>query len=64
MEVDHDVKRENIEFLVKEIMEVEEGKKKKEKVLEWKKKAEEAVEVGRLSYIDFDRFFKEALKHG
>ncbi|MBA0707158.1 hypothetical protein Golax_019232 [Gossypium laxum] len=64
MEVDHDVKRENIEFLVKEIMEDEEGKKKKEKALEWKKKAEEAVEVGGLSYIDFDRFFKEALKHG
>ncbi|MBA0851947.1 hypothetical protein Goshw_029409 [Gossypium schwendimanii] len=64
IEVDHDVKRENIEILVKEIMEDEEGKKKKEKALEWKKKADEAVEVGGLSYIDFDRFFKEALKHG
>ncbi|KAB2094401.1 hypothetical protein ES319_A02G155600v1 [Gossypium barbadense] len=64
MEVDHDVKRENIEFLVKEMMEGEEGKKKKEKALEWKKKAEEAVEVGGSSYIDFDRFVKEALKHG
>ncbi|TYI40592.1 hypothetical protein ES332_A02G173700v1 [Gossypium tomentosum] len=62
--VDHDVKRENIEFLVKEMMEGEEGKKKKEKALEWKKKAEEAVEVGGSSYIDFDRFVKEALKHG
>ncbi|XP_016740785.1 UDP-glycosyltransferase 85A8-like isoform X1 [Gossypium hirsutum] len=64
MEVDHDVKRENIEFLVKEMMEGEEGKKKKEKALGWKKKAEEAVEVGGSSYIDFDRFVKEALKHG
>ncbi|KAG8497347.1 hypothetical protein CXB51_008637 [Gossypium anomalum] len=64
MEVDHDVKRENIEFLVKEMMEGEEGKKKKEKALEWKKKAEEAVEVGGSSYIDFDRFVEEALKHG
>ncbi|MBA0643488.1 hypothetical protein Goklo_027778 [Gossypium klotzschianum] len=44
-------------------MEGEERKKKKEKALEWKKKAEEAVEVGGLSYIDFDRFVKEALKH-
>ncbi|MBA0677840.1 hypothetical protein Goari_019227 [Gossypium aridum] len=38
--------RENIEFLVKEVMERGEGKKMKEKTLEWKKKAEEATDVG------------------
>ncbi|MBA0851307.1 hypothetical protein Goshw_017337 [Gossypium schwendimanii] len=64
MEVDHDVKRENIEFLVKEMTEGEEGKKMKEKALEWKKKAEEATDVEGLSYCNFDRFVKEALKHG
>ncbi|MBA0735084.1 hypothetical protein Gogos_018961 [Gossypium gossypioides] len=63
MEVDHDVKRENIEFLVKEMTEGE-GKKMKEKALEWKKKAEEATDVEGLSYCNFDRFVKEALKHG
>ncbi|XP_021301175.1 7-deoxyloganetin glucosyltransferase-like isoform X2 [Herrania umbratica] len=64
MEVDHDVKRENIEFLVKEMMEGDEGKKMKEKALEWKKKAEAATDVGGASYNDFDRFVKEALYHG
>ncbi|KAK8652811.1 hypothetical protein V6N13_126834 [Hibiscus sabdariffa] len=63
MEVDHDVKRENIVRLVKKMMEGEEGKKMKEKALEWKKKAEAATGVGGLSYSDFDRFVKEALKH-
>ncbi|XVF17279.1 hypothetical protein REPUB_Repub10bG0106000 [Reevesia pubescens] len=64
MEVDHDVKRENIEFLVKEMMEGDEGKKMREKALEWKKKAEAATDVGGSSYTDFDRFVKEALYHG
>ncbi|KAK8476631.1 hypothetical protein V6N12_044916 [Hibiscus sabdariffa] len=64
MEVDHDVKRENIVSLVNKMMEGEEGKKMKEKALEWKKKAEAATGVGGLSYSDFDRFVKEALKHG
>ncbi|KAE8706964.1 hypothetical protein F3Y22_tig00110387pilonHSYRG00411 [Hibiscus syriacus] len=54
---------ENIEVLVKEIMEGGEGKEMKEKALEWKKKAEAATDVGGLSYSDFDRFVKEALKH-
>ena len=63
MEVDHDVKRENIEFVVKEMMEGDKGKKMKEKALEWKKKAEEATDVGGSSYNDFDRFVKEALYH-
>ncbi|XVF61595.1 hypothetical protein PTKIN_Ptkin08bG0142700 [Pterospermum kingtungense] len=61
MEVNHDVKRENIEFLVKEMME---GKKMKEKALEWKKKAEAATNVGGSSYNNFDRFVEEALYHG
>ncbi|XVF61611.1 hypothetical protein PTKIN_Ptkin08bG0144400 [Pterospermum kingtungense] len=64
MEVDHDVKRENIEFLVKEMMEGKKGKKMKEKALEWKKKAEAATDVGGSSYNNFDIFVKEALYHG
>ncbi|XVE86801.1 hypothetical protein DITRI_Ditri18aG0063400 [Diplodiscus trichospermus] len=63
MEVDHDVKRENIEYLVKEMMEGDKAKKMKEKALEWKKKAELATDVGGSSYNDFDRFIKEALCH-
>ncbi|XVF61609.1 hypothetical protein PTKIN_Ptkin08bG0144200 [Pterospermum kingtungense] len=64
MEVDHDVKREKIEFLVKEMMEGNKGKKMKENALEWKKKAEAATDVGGSSYNNFDRFVKEALYHG
>ncbi|MBA0761023.1 hypothetical protein Gotri_023725 [Gossypium trilobum] len=56
--------RENIEFLVKEVMERREGKKMKENTLEWKKKAEEATGVEGLSYCNFDKFVKEAFKHG
>ncbi|MBA0824534.1 hypothetical protein Goarm_021200 [Gossypium armourianum] len=56
--------RENIEFLVKEVMERREGKTMKEKTLEWKKKVEEATDVGGLSYCNFDKFVKEAFKHG
>ncbi|XVF61597.1 hypothetical protein PTKIN_Ptkin08bG0143000 [Pterospermum kingtungense] len=64
MGVDHDVKRENIEFLVKAMMEGDKGKKMKEKALGWKKKAEAATGVGGSSYNNFDRFVKEALHHG
>ncbi|XVF17278.1 hypothetical protein REPUB_Repub10bG0105900 [Reevesia pubescens] len=48
---------------LKEMMEGDEGKKMREKALDWKKKAEAATDVGGSSYTDFDRFVKEALYH-
>ncbi|EEF29506.1 UDP-glucuronosyltransferase, putative [Ricinus communis] len=55
MEVNHDVKRKEIEGLVKEMMEGDDGKRKREKALEWRRKAEEATSVGGSSYNNFSR---------
>ncbi|CAI0422332.1 unnamed protein product [Linum tenue] len=55
VEIDPDVKRENICELVKEMMEGEEGKRMKAKALEWKKKAEVATAVGGSAYLSFDK---------
>ncbi|MBA0793961.1 hypothetical protein Gohar_018335 [Gossypium harknessii] len=55
---------EEIKDRVKKVMERREGKKMKEKTLEWKKKAEEATDVEGLSYCNFDKFVNEAFKHG
>ncbi|XP_057970608.1 linamarin synthase 2-like [Malania oleifera] len=63
MEVNHDVKREEIEALVRELMEGEEGKKMRKRVLEWKKKAKEATSFGGSSYTNFNRFVREALHY-
>ncbi|KAJ7945420.1 Glycosyltransferase [Quillaja saponaria] len=63
MEVNHDVKREEIAELVKEMMEGDKGKRMREKALEWKKKAVEATDIAGASYNDFNRFIKEALHH-
>ncbi|KAJ4838042.1 hypothetical protein Tsubulata_049518 [Turnera subulata] len=64
VEVKHDVKRNDIESLVREMMEGDSGKLRREKALDWKRKAEEAANVGGLSYNNFNRFIKEALHFG
>ena len=61
MEVNPDVKCDDIKALVKEMMEGENGKKMRQKALEWRKKAEVATDIGGSSYNNFDRFIKEAL---
>ncbi|GMI98055.1 UDP-glucosyl transferase 85A3 [Hibiscus trionum] len=61
MEVNPDVNRNDVEALVKEMMESENGKKMKKKALEWKEKAEVAADVGGSSYSNFDRFIEEVL---
>nr|QEA68979.1 UGT85K23 [Panax ginseng] len=62
VEVNHDVKRDEIEALVKEMMEGDKGKQLKKKAVEWKKMAEEATSVGGSSYSNFDRLIEEALQ--
>ncbi|KAK8693170.1 hypothetical protein V6N13_070764 [Hibiscus sabdariffa] len=61
MEVNHDVNRKDVEAIVKEMMEGENGKKMKEKALDWKKKAKAATDVGGSSYNNFERFINEIL---
>ncbi|KAI3770194.1 hypothetical protein L6452_01319 [Arctium lappa] len=61
MEIDTDVKREDVEAQVREIMDGKKGKLLKNKALEWKKKAEEAVAIGGSSYINFDKLITDVL---
>lgn len=61
VEVNQDVKREEIETLVKDMMEGEKGKKLKKKSLEWQKMAAEATSVGGSSFTNIDRVIKEVL---
>ncbi|KAJ4838174.1 hypothetical protein Tsubulata_047227 [Turnera subulata] len=63
MEVDHDVKRDAVAALIKEMMETEKGKQLRQKALEWKKKAHDATAVGGSSFNYFDRFIKEGLHY-
>lgn len=57
VEVDHEVKRDELAMLVRDVMEGEKGKEIKDKALEWKGKAMEATRVGGGSSCnDFDRF--------
>ena len=64
MEVNEDVKRHEIEALVKEMMEGEKGKAMRRKAREWKKKAMETTDFEGSSYKNFERFIKEALLIG
>ncbi|KAK8479645.1 hypothetical protein V6N13_021261 [Hibiscus sabdariffa] len=59
MEVNPDVNRNDVEAVVKEMMEGENGKKMKEKALDWKEKAEVATDVGGSSYNKFDGFIEK-----
>ncbi|KAL3502142.1 hypothetical protein ACH5RR_036591 [Cinchona calisaya] len=61
MEINHDVKRDEVAELVRKMIIGEEGEKLRIKAQEWKKKAEDATEVGGSSYMNFDKFITEAL---
>ncbi|CAH1434385.1 unnamed protein product [Lactuca virosa] len=61
MEIDTDVKREEVEAQVREMMDGKKGKMMKSKASEWKKKAEEAVAIGGSSYLNFDKLVSEVL---
>ncbi|KAL5707547.1 7-deoxyloganetin glucosyltransferase [Ranunculus cassubicifolius] len=55
MEIDKNVKRDEVEILVRELMEGEKGKKMREKAMEWKKSAEASTKPGGSSYMNLDR---------
>ncbi|KAK9286788.1 hypothetical protein L1049_015193 [Liquidambar formosana] len=54
MEIDTDVKREKVEELLRELMVGKRGKEIREKGVEWKRRADAAVNPGGTSYINFD----------
>ncbi|KAJ4838190.1 hypothetical protein Tsubulata_018753 [Turnera subulata] len=61
MEIDSNVKRDEVENLVRELMEGEKGKQMKEKAMEWKRLAEEATAPNGSSSINLDKFISEVL---
>jgi len=61
IEIDTNVKREEVEKLVNELMVGEKGKKMREKTMELKKKAEEATRPRGNSYMNLDKVSKEVL---
>ncbi|MBA0761027.1 hypothetical protein Gotri_023729 [Gossypium trilobum] len=64
MEINPDIKRENVEALVKEMMEGDNGQRIRQKALELKKKAEAAISLGGSVVTNFDKMINEALSHG
>ncbi|XWS54512.1 hypothetical protein CRYUN_Cryun10bG0095700 [Craigia yunnanensis] len=61
MEIDNDVKRDQVEMLVRELMEGEKGVEMKAKAMEWKKKAEEASRPGGSSFQNLDKLLTNVL---
>ncbi|XP_028800823.1 7-deoxyloganetin glucosyltransferase-like [Neltuma alba] len=64
VEIDNNVKREEVEKLVNELMEGEKGKKMRQKCLEWKKIAEENTQPGGFSFVNLEKVIKDVLHQG
>jgi len=62
MEIDNNVRREEVEKLIRNLMGGEECKKMREKAKHWKKVAEEATVPNGSSSINLDRFINEMLQ--
>ncbi|KAL6962330.1 7-deoxyloganetin glucosyltransferase [Sarracenia purpurea var. burkii] len=61
-EIDSNVKRDEVESLVRELLVGEKGKEMKRKAMEWKKLAEEAVESSSSSsFVNLDKVVKQVL---
>ncbi|XP_043687297.1 7-deoxyloganetin glucosyltransferase-like [Telopea speciosissima] len=60
-EIDNNVKREDVERLVRDLMMGERGKETKAKAMEWKKRAEEAIAPGGSSHVNFHNMVNQLL---
>lgn len=60
-EVEDSVNREKVESVVRELMEGERGKEMKRRVMDWKKKAEDATSPCGSSFMNFDKMVREVL---
>ncbi|XP_043722112.1 7-deoxyloganetin glucosyltransferase-like [Telopea speciosissima] len=60
-EIHQDVKREDVERLVRDLMVGDKGKVMKKKAMEWKKKAEEAITPGGSSHVNFNNMVNDIL---
>ncbi|KAG6709914.1 hypothetical protein I3842_06G155900 [Carya illinoinensis] len=61
MEIDNNVKRNEVEKQVRELMEGDKGKEMKKKVMEWKTNAEEAAKAGGSSYQNLESLIADVL---
>ncbi|KAK2971780.1 hypothetical protein RJ640_018469 [Escallonia rubra] len=61
MEIDNDVKRDEVEMLVRELMEGEKGKVMRGNALEWKRKAVEAAGPGGAAQLNLDKLVTDVL---
>ncbi|KAI3970259.1 hypothetical protein MKX01_023906 [Papaver californicum] len=61
MEIDNNVKRDEVEELVRELMEGEKGKEMKSKAMVWKRKGMEAVAPGGSSYVNLNKMIDKIL---
>ncbi|KAK7824703.1 7-deoxyloganetin glucosyltransferase [Quercus suber] len=64
MEIDNNVQRDEVEKLVRELMDGEKGKELKKKAMEWKIKAEDATKPSGSSYQNMDKLISEVLLAG
>ncbi|XP_020090167.1 7-deoxyloganetin glucosyltransferase-like [Ananas comosus] len=61
MEIDGDVKRKEVEGLIREIMGGEKGKEMKRRAMEWKDMAAKATQEGGPSFANFDKLVSQVL---
>jgi len=61
MEIDTNVKRDEVKNLVNELMVGEKGKKMRKKIIELKMKAAEDTRPGGCSYMNLEKVIKEVL---
>ena len=61
LEIDSDVKREQVETLVRELMDGEKGNQMNEIAMEWKKNSSSTNPPCGLSFINLDRIIKQVL---
>ncbi|XP_071696672.1 UDP-glycosyltransferase 85A8-like [Rutidosis leptorrhynchoides] len=61
MEINTNVKREEVKAQVLEMMDGEKGKTMKKNAMQWKLKAEEAIAIGGSSYLNFDKLVTDVL---
>jgi len=61
MEIDNNVKRDEVDSLVRELMVGEKGKEMKKKAIDWKKLAEEAANSGGSSYVNLEKLIDQVL---
>ncbi|OVA18812.1 UDP-glucuronosyl/UDP-glucosyltransferase [Macleaya cordata] len=60
-EIDSNVKRDEVEKLVRELMEEEKGRDMRKKALDWKEKAQLAIKPGGSSYMNLERLINQVL---